>query len=364
MPDKSTLRIAIDESPQGLTANEGAYITAPQFAIIFDILRAGHTRILRDTDTELSDTATAEAMRELNLRTMLVVPLYHRKEPLGVLAVGHQTAQTIVREDMHLYETIGKLIGDAITRARLYDAANEASALNSAILATISHELRTPLTSIIGYTDMLEHGVFGSLPEPTVEPLDRIRYSGQILLRMINDILDFSKMETGPFVIDQYAVDLPTVIRSVAGTLQPQIYARGLTLTLDLAPNLPLVYANSSRLEQIVTNLVANAIKFTDRGSITIRTSACDDRVRFSVQDTGIGIAPNDLKLIFQPFHQVDNQLTRRFGGTGLGLAISKRLVELMDGTLLVDSTPGEGTTFTCELRAAAVEALREVGAV
>jgi len=360
-PDRATLRIAIDESPHQIATYEGAYVTTPQFALIFDMIQAGKTRILNSSDPALAGTRMAETMQELKLATMLVVPLYQRKQALGALAVGYTSAQTIAAEDMHLYETVGKLISDAITRARLYDAANEASALKSAFLATVSHELRTPLTSIIGYAEMLEHGVFGAPPERTIEPLDHIRYSGQMLLRMINDILDFSKMEAGHFSVDCYPVDLATIVHSVAGTLQPQIHERGLTLTLQLAPNMPLVYANSTRLEQILTNLIANAIKFTEQGSITVQAESSEERVRFSVRDTGIGIAPGDLEQIFRPFHQIDNQLTRRFGGTGLGLAITKRLVELMDGTLLVESTSGSGSTFTCELRVAPVGAIREM---
>jgi signal transduction histidine kinase len=178
-----------------------------------------------------------------------------------------------------------------------------------------------------------------------------------MLLQLINDLLDFSKIEAGHLNIDLYPVDVATVVRSVAGTLQPQITARNLRLELDLAPDLPLVYANSGRLEQVLTNLVANAIKFTERGSIRVRTRHGDDRVRIVVEDSGIGIAPEQLGQIFEPFHQIDNQLTRRFGGTGLGLAIARRLIELMDGTLTAESTPGAGSTFMCELPAVPVQA-------
>jgi signal transduction histidine kinase len=360
-PDRMTLQIAVDQATQAGETYAGTYVAEPQFGLIFEIMRAGETRILKRHDSAVAATPTATAMHELGFDTMLVVPLYQRREPLGVLGVGYRSAQAIAAVDMHLYQMVGQLIADAITRARLYDAANEASALKSAFLATVSHELRTPLTSIIGYADMLEHGVFGALPERVAEPLGHVRHSGQMLLRMINDILDFSKMEAGHFTIECYPVDLSTVIRSVAGTLRPQIYERGLELELMLAPELPLVYANSSRLEQVLTNLLANAIKFTERGTITVATTYSNERVHLSVRDTGIGIAPDDLGSLFQPFQQLDNQLTRRFGGTGLGLAISKRLVELMDGALLVTSMPGAGTTFTCELRVAGVEALREM---
>jgi signal transduction histidine kinase len=300
-------------------------------------------------------------MRQFKLETMLFVPLLQHGEPLGILFVGLASAQSIAGEDLRLYETVGQLIGDAITRARLYEAAHAASTLKSAFLATVSHELRTPLTSIIGYTDMLQNNIFGQLPTFASEPLDHIRHSGQALLRMINDILDFSKMEAGHLNVEIYPVDLPSVVRSVVGALQPQIHQRGLALTLALSDDLPLVYANSTRLEQVLTNLLANAIKFTDEGTITVCAQAREDRVRLSVQDTGIGIAAEEQPQLFQAFHQIDNRLTRRYGGTGLGLAISRRLLELMDATLTLESTPGAGSTFSCELRVAPERLLQEV---
>ncbi|MBK9714440.1 MAG: PAS domain-containing protein [Kouleothrix sp.] len=360
-PDDSTLRIVVDESPHEIEQSEGNDVSAADFGLIFEIMRTGETCVLNAADPALSGTTTLATMRRLDLQTGLVAPLYQRGAALGVLLVGHTAAQAIAPEDLRLYETVGKLIGDAITRARLYEAANEASALKSAFLATISHELRTPLTSIIGYADMLEGGIFGQLPEAAIEPLDHVRRSGQALLRMINDILDFSKMEAGHFNVDLYPVDLATVIRGVAGALLPQIRQRELGLALDLAPDLPLVQANSTRLEQVVTNLLANAIKFTDAGSISVRAEVHGDRVRISVEDTGIGIAPEEVRQLFQPFHQIDNQITRRYGGSGLGLAISRRLIDLMHGTIGVESAPGAGSTFYCELRVAAHSSLMEI---
>jgi signal transduction histidine kinase len=234
---------------------------------------------------------------------MLFAPLRHQRQPIGVLLVGLAGALAIAPTDLRLYETVAQLLSDAITRARLYEEARA----------------------------------------------------------MINDILDFSKMEAGHFSVDLYPVDLASVIRSVAGAMRPQIHQRGLSLALELPDDLPLVQANSTRLSQVLTNLVANAVKFTDEGTITVRAEPLAERVRISVQDTGIGIAPDDQRTLFQAFHQIDNQLTRRYGGTGLGLAISRRLLELMDANLTVESALGAGATFSCELRKAQEAALREV---
>lgn len=360
-PDAKTLRITIDESPHDVPSLEGSYLSIPDSALFLQLLQAGEPRALNVSDPLLQGTQAVDVMRQFELQTMLFTPLQHQQQPLGVLLVGLATTQALAPAELRLYETVGQLISDAITRARLYEAAHAASNLKSAFLATVSHELRTPLTSIIGYADMLDHNIFGELPEFALEPLDHIRRSGQALLRMITDILDFSKMEAGHFSVDLYPVDLFTVIHSVAGAMRPQIYERGLTLSIELPDELPLVQANSTRLSQVLTNLLANAVKFTDHGLITIRAEAVDERVRVSVEDTGIGIAPDDQRDLFQAFQQVDNQLTRRYGGTGLGLAISRRLIELMGATLTVESAAGAGATFACHLRVAATEALREV---
>lgn len=220
-------------------------------------------------------------------------------------------------------------------------------------LAAVSHELRTPLTSIIGYTDLLARGIFGALPQGASEPLGHIRHSSLTALRLVNDLLDISKIETGHFTVHVSEVDLGAVIREVAGAMQPQVAERGLELRIELAHNIPPVLADPERIEQVLINLVANAVKFTDQGSVTIGAALAGERVRFSVVDTGIGIAPEQQALLFQAFHQIDSPHTRRFSGTGLGLAISRRLMELMGGALDVTSAPGAGSTFYGDLQAA-----------
>jgi PAS domain S-box-containing protein len=360
-PDGKTLQITIDASPHDVQTFEGSFLAMPDTELFLDMLADGETCALNVDDPVLEGIEATDFMRQFGLHTMLLAPLRHQQQPIGVLLVGLASAQAIAPADLRMYDTVAQLLSDAITRARLYEAARAASALKSAFLATVSHELRTPLTSIIGYADMLDHNIFGDLPKFAVEPLDHIRASGQTLLRMINDILDFSKMEAGHFSVDLYPVDLASVIRSVAGAMRPQIHQRGLALTLELPDDLPLVQANSTRLSQVLTNLMANAVKFTDKGIITVRAEVLPERVRVSVQDTGIGIAPDDQRKLFQAFHQVDNQLTRRYGGSGLGLAISRRLLELMDASLTVESALGAGATFSCELRLAQEAALREV---
>jgi PAS domain S-box-containing protein len=351
--DGTMLRVMIDEPLDDTPALEGRYVTEANFPVILEMLRAGALRVLDLADPLLAGTPLATAFEWLGLRTALVVPLYHQAEPLGILLAGNICAQQVTHDELRLFETIGTLISDAIARTRLYEEAQQANQLKSAFLANVSHELRTPLTSIIGFADMLQSGIFGELPPATDEPLTLMRHSSRTLLRLINDILDFSKMEAGYFDIDRCAVDLSFVVQRVVGTMQPQIHARALALKLELTNELPLIHANSERLEQVLTNLLANAIKFTDTGVITIRTTTLGTHVRLSVQDTGIGIAPADQSRLFQAFRQIESSHTRRYGGTGLGLAISRRLVELMGGTLSLESAPGVGSTFHCDLKLA-----------
>jgi signal transduction histidine kinase len=215
-------------------------------------------------------------------------------------------------------------------------------------LAATTHELRTPLTALLGFTDLLDRGVYGELPERVHESLHAMRRNGQTMLHLINEMLDVAKLKAGQFTIECSPVDITTIIRDVVGTMEPLIQEHGLTCTLDLAPDVPLVYGQPERLAQVLTNLLANAIKFTSQGLITVRTVHVGKRVRFSVIDTGVGIAPEQQQAIFEEFKQLNPH--GRSVGTGLGLPISLRLMELMGGTLTVESTPGVGSIFTGDI--------------
>jgi signal transduction histidine kinase len=298
-------------------------------------------------------------LRHYGLQIVVVLPLASQLQPIGAIFIGHADGGTFTPDELELYASIGEVVADALVRVGRAETAFGRHQDASAILAMVTHELRTPLTSIIGFTDLLGKGIFGELPEPVQEPLAHMRRSSQTLLRLVNDILNFSKLEAKSFSIDLAPVDLRAVIHDVTGTTQPQLQERGLELKLEVADDLPPVYANRERLEQVLTNLIVNAIKFTEHGSVTVRASADIERARFSVVDTGIGIAPDKLSSIFEAFQQVDNKYQDRYPGTGLGLAISRQLMELMGGTLTVESTPGQGSTFSADVPLAPV-GLRE----
>jgi signal transduction histidine kinase len=285
----------------------------------------------------------------MGLQQALVVPLVLQGTPLGVLMMGSGAARAVSPTMTHLAETVGELITDAAVRTGLYEEVRAADQLKSSFLATISHELRTPLTSIIGYLEMLQRGLYGPLDSRIVEPLGYMREASGTLLRLITDVLDFSRMEAGQLKVDLSPVEPLRAIRSVMGQLQPQAHERNLELRADLPEQLPLVYANSSRLEQVISNLISNAVKFTEVGTITVSAQATDNRLRICVRDTGIGIATEDQQAIFQEFRRV-NHGDRHYSGAGLGLAISRRLTELMGGSIGVESALGSGSTFFVEL--------------
>jgi PAS domain S-box-containing protein len=360
-PDGRSLSVAADIGPDGgRLAFDGLLIGGPEGAELLDLLRAGRTRALELGDPAVAATPLGAALQAEGLSQLLVTPLYHQGAPLGLLALGTLEPTLESPALLRVAETAGELITDAVVRARLYDEARQADRLKALFLASVSHELRTPLTSIIGYVEMLQKGVYGQPGDRMREPLGFMRQSSVTLLRLINDILDFSRAEAGHLKLDLQPVDLLHTAANVVGQLQPQLSERGLAFEFDLPLGLPPVLANGARLEQVLTNLLSNAVKFTEAGQVTLRARCAGERVLVSVGDTGIGIAPEHLELIFQEFRRVE-PAGRRSGGTGLGLAISRRLVELMGGTLSVESAVGAGSTFTIELPVA-VSAMRESG--
>jgi len=242
---------------------------------------------------------------------------------------------------------------EKIVEARTYelraakDAAESADRLKSAFLATMSHELRTPLNSIIGFTGILLQEMVGPLNPEQKKQMGMVRTSSNHLLELINDVLDLSKIEAGQLQVAHEPVDLKAAALKVTESLRPLAQKKGLALHCEVPGALGLLVSDRRRVEQILTNLMGNAIKFTEKGEVTLRVAPAGQDMRIDVTDTGIGIDRADLERLFQPFFQIDTGLTRKYGGTGLGLSICKRLTELLGGRIWAESAPGQGSTFT-----------------
>ena len=233
-------------------------------------------------------------------------------------------------------------------------AAEAASQSKSEFLANTSHEIRTPLTAIIGYSEVL----LDRLQDPeNRRAVETIRRNGEFLLALINDILDLSKIEAGRLEVEQIECSPVQLLHEVVELMRPRANSRNLKLQVELATPIPQrIVTDPTRLRQVLVNLVGNAIKFTEIGSVTIRAALVQEEgqeplLEFRVTDTGIGIPKKKLETIFQPFSQADTSVTRKFGGTGLGLTISRRLTRMLGGDLTVESTPGKGSTFIVRVK-------------
>ncbi len=226
------------------------------------------------------------------------------------------------------------------------EAAEEANRLKTQFVANMSHELRTPLNSIINFTRIVMGGYAGPVTEEQVTYLGYVRYAGEHLLGLINDILDLAKIEAGKLEVHVAPLDLHPLLDGVMSTAVGLTRDKALALRKEVPEDLPRVLADEKRVRQILLNLLSNAAKFTEEGSITLRTEVVDHFVRLSVADTGIGIAREDFDKVFEEFRQVDERVARRVGGTGLGMPISKKLVEMQGGEMWFESEPGVGSTF------------------
>lgn len=277
-------------------------------------------------------------------------------QPLEVLA-RVETHLALARAKATLEQQNSALEQALQERTRMQDQlleakerAEAADRIKSAFLATMSHELRTPLNSIIGFTGLLLQELAGPLNTEQVKQLGMVRNSAQHLLSLISDVLDISKIEAGQLTVVAEPFNLSDVIRGVVQTVRPLAGKKGLKLVLEADVDPVCITGDQRRVEQVLLNLLSNAVKFTEQGTVKVRSVREGSSCLITVDDTGIGIQPDDLPALFRPFYQIDTGLSRKYEGTGLGLSICKKLVELMGGTIRVVSTPGAGSSFSFTL--------------
>ena len=301
-----------------------------------DLFAADVAARARRTDTKVWETGQVlEYERQVGEATALVVKFPLRDADGGIYAIG-------------------SVATDISERNRALSEARAASRAKSEFVANMSHEIRTPLNGVIGMLELLEDT---PLSDDQRSLVGTAVSSGDALLGVINDVLDFSKIEAGKLELEERPFDPREVAESTCAMLAPEAHAKGVELTLFVADSVPqMLRGDEHRLRQVLTNLLANAIKFTALGEVSVRVEADRDddgdeaRLHVTVGDTGIGISPQQLAKLFEPFTQADNSTTRRFGGTGLGLAISRRLVAIMGGELAAESEPGLGSAFRFQI--------------
>jgi PAS domain S-box-containing protein len=295
-----------------------------------------------EDDRGLADEFRGEAV--------MITPLMGRGRVLGAITlVGGRPDRSYDEDDLMLAEELGRRAAIALDNARLYHQAQDASRAKGDFLAVISHELRTPLNAIMGYSDLLDARISGDLTDKQRRQIDRIRASARHLLQLIEEILSFARIESGGEEVRPELVDAATLVDEVVAVTEPLAAGKGLDFRIDATPGIALE-TDAGKARQVLVNLMSNAVKFTERGSVTLRMRQQGEHIVFEVADTGVGIPADQLDRIFDPFWQAERPNTRRVGGTGLGLSVSRRYVRLLRGELAIRSEPGRGTCVTVTL--------------
>jgi signal transduction histidine kinase len=321
----------------------------------------GVTRPLIELESAARAIASGDYRRRVALR---------RSDELGGLAhsFNHMAAEVqAAQQEMERQYAEARGLADELVRANRQlksamavaeassAAALSASLAKSAFLATMSHEIRTPINAMIGYADLLDLGISGPLTDKQRDQIARIRASGKHLVSLVDEVLDLAGIESGRLRLRARVAPLEESVETALAILRPEAHAKGVELRHSCGcSEATLFFGDPQRVEQIIVNLLANAVKFTAPGGcVTVRCGMVDDRCsEVTVQDTGVGIAPELQERIFEPFMQAESGYTRTHGGVGLGLAISRRLARMMGGELSVQSRPGEGSSFTLRLPA------------
>jgi GAF domain-containing protein/ActR/RegA family two-component response regulator len=329
-------------------------------SVVGRVTATGQPVLINDVKSEQGQSIHQPNPLLPQTRTELGLPLKIGDRVIGALEVQSSQPNAITEDDIAVLQTLTDQIAVAVDNARSYELAqkaveeiSEADRLKTQFLANMSHELRTPLNSIIGFSRVILKGIDGPVTEQQTQDLTAIYNSGQHLLGLINDVLDLSKIEAGKMEMAlEENVNLADIIRSVMSTTIGLVKDKKIELKQNLSPDLPLLTIDPMKIRQVLINLLSNAAKFTDKGSITVEAEPYSkinghvSSIIVRVIDTGAGIAPKDQAKLFQPFSQVDGSLTRKSGGSGLGLSICQHLVRMHGGEIGLDSDVGKGSVF------------------
>jgi signal transduction histidine kinase len=303
--------------------------------------------------------AASTDLQEGEFNTHQLLDLTRRADEIGDLARTFETMADRIKSrerdlaewNKNLESTVQQRTSELAHAVELAEAANRTK---SAFLANMSHELRTPMNAIIGYSEMLVEEAEDLGQETFVPDLKKIQSAGKHLLELINDVLDLSKIESGKMTLYCEDIEVAAMVRDVEATIMPLLKKNRNTLATEIPEDVGLMHSDLTKIRQSLFNLLSNAAKFTQEGSIrlvvTTHTKKRRQFVSFAISDTGIGMKPEQLSRLFEPFTQADESTTRKYGGTGLGLAISRRFCRMMEGDIEAASTEGQGSTFTITL--------------
>ncbi|NUP55198.1 MAG: PAS domain-containing protein [Gemmatimonadaceae bacterium] len=323
------------------------------------VVRSGRSELYPEISDEMLVAAAADEghlqlLRTLGMRSAMIVPIRAHGHTMGAITlIGAESGRQFTAQDLPIAEELARRSALAIENAELFQAAALANRAKSEFMATMSHELRTPLNAVLGYTSLLADEITGPVSPAQQEQLLRIRASATHLLGLIDEVLSFSRLEAGREQLSMQEVDVRAVFEEAASLVRPMAAAKKLPLVLELptdADGALHLETDLLKLRQILVNLLTNAVKFTDHGTVSLAAAADGDEVVFRVRDSGIGIPDAHLERVFEPFWQVEQAASRRVGGTGLGLSVTRRLARLLGGDVTVESTPGQGSTFTVRL--------------
>lgn len=302
--------------------------------------------IVERATEDLRDPVEQSVLQRLRISKAVYLPLRRNDEIIGVQSVWYRKGKIIQPHHRHIARGTSQVVSLALANAMLVEELERVDQLKEEFIGSVSHELRTPLHIIMGYTELLEDQAFGPLIDTQKQPLARINHSAQELLDLINTTLDLSRLQNGRVLPVRQRVDGESLFADLAEDMRELTQHSSITIDWQLGNDLPALFTDPIKLRMILKNLLTNALKFTERGAVTVSANRQGKDLAFSVRDTGIGLAPEALPFIFEPFRQATSSTTLNKTGVGLGLYIVRQLVELLGGTVSATSSLGKGSTF------------------